>query len=74
MDVCDVPVERNGNNARRFTVTAPIPGITFLYDPWANGVEPCCYVLEVVVSDRAIVTNTLWAHHVVSTVHSLTIA
>lgn len=53
---------------------APPPGITFSYDPWAAGVEPCCYVLEVVVSDRAIVTNTLWAHHVVSSVHSITIA
>jgi hypothetical protein len=52
---------------------APPPGITFNYDPWAAGVEPCCYVLEVVVSDRAIVTNTLWAHHVVSSVHSITI-
>lgn len=52
---------------------APAPGITFLYDPWAAGVDPCCYVLEVVVSDRAIVSNTLWAHHVVSTVHSITI-
>jgi hypothetical protein len=53
---------------------APPPGITFTYDPWAAGVEPCCYVLEVVVSDRAIVSNTLWAHHVVSSVHSITIA
>lgn len=53
---------------------APPPGLTFTYDPWAAGVPPCCYVLEVVVSDRAIVNNTLWAHHAVSTVHSLTIA
>jgi hypothetical protein len=30
-------------------------------------------VLEVVVSGRAIVTNTLSGHHVVSTVHSITI-
>ena len=60
----------NGNTA---DTGAPPPGVTFTYDPWAAGVEPCCYVLEVVVSDRAIVSNTLWAHHVVSTVHSITI-
>jgi hypothetical protein len=53
---------------------APLPGITFLYDPWAAGVEACCYVLEVVVSDRAIVSNTEYAHHTVSSVHSITIA
>lgn len=52
---------------------AAAPGVTFTYDPWAAGVEPCCYVLEVVVSDRAIVNNTLWAHHVVSAVQSITI-
>ena len=52
---------------------APSPGLTFKYNPWAKGVDPCCYVLEVAVSDRAIVSNTLWAHHVVSTVHSITI-
>jgi hypothetical protein len=40
----------------------------------AQGVEPCCYVLEVVVSIEAVVTSTLWAHHAVSTVHSITIA
>ena len=68
------PVFSKTYNGNVLDTGAPIPGITFVYDPWANGVEPCCYVLEVVVSDRAIVTNTLWAHHVVSTVHSLTIA
>ena len=53
---------------------APPPGITFTYDPWAAGVEPCCYVLEVVVDDRAIVGNTVYAHHRVSSVQSITIA
>jgi hypothetical protein len=53
---------------------APPPGITFTYDPWAAGVEPCCYVLEVVVDDRAIVSNTVYAHHRVSSVQSITIA
>lgn len=53
---------------------APLPGVTFLYDPWAAGVEPCCYVLEVVVADRAIVNNTVYAAHTVSSVHSITIS
>ncbi len=53
---------------------APPPGITFTYDPWAAGVEPCCYVLEVVVVDRAIVNNTVYAAHQVSSVQSITIA
>ncbi|MGH9246570.1 MAG: hypothetical protein ACRD29_20125 [Acidimicrobiales bacterium] len=53
---------------------APPPGITFTYDPWAAGVEACCYVLEVVVADRAIVNNTVFAHHRVSSVQSITIA
>ena len=53
---------------------APLPGITFLYDPWAAGVEACCYVLEVAVADRAIVSNTVYAAHTVSSVHSITIA
>ena len=53
---------------------APPPGITFTYDPWAAGVEPCCYVLEVVVVDRAIVNNTVYAAHQISSVQSITIA
>lgn len=53
---------------------APPPGITFTYDPWAAGVEACCYVLEVIVADRAIVNNTIAAHHRVSSVQSITIA
>lgn len=55
---------------------APLPGITFDYDPWSAEprVEPCCYVLEAVVVDRAIVNNTVYAAHRVSTVQSITIA
>lgn len=73
---CNVsfPVFSKTYNGNVLDTGAPSPGITFAYDPWAQGVEPCCYVLEVVVSDRAIVTNTLWAHHSLSTVHSITIA
>ena len=73
---CNVsyPVFSKTYNGNVLDTGAPPPGITFPYDPWAAGVEPCCYVLEVTVSDRAIVANTLWAHHVVTTVHSITIA
>lgn len=73
---CNVsyPVFSKAYDGNTADTGAPSPGVTFTYDPWAAGVEPCCYVLEVVVSDRAIVNNTLWAHHVVSAVHSITIA
>jgi hypothetical protein len=53
---------------------APLPGITFAYDPWAAGVEPCCYVLEAAVVDRVINSNTVYGAHQVSSVHSITIA
>ena len=68
------PVFSKTYNGNVLDTGAPAPGITFNYDPWAAGVEPCCYVLEVVVSDRAIVANTLAYHHAVSTVRSITIA
>jgi hypothetical protein len=72
---CNVsyPVFSKSYDGNTADTGAPAPGVTFTYDPWAAGVQPCCYVLEVVVSDRAIVNNTLWAHHVVSAVHSITI-
>ena len=35
---------------------APAPGIERV-DPWAAGVEPCCYVVDVRIWDRAIVNN-----------------
>ncbi len=73
---CNVsyPVFSKSYDGNVLDTGAPLPGITFLYDPWAAGVEPCCYVLEIVVSDRAIVNNTEYAHHAVSSVHSITIA
>lgn len=73
---CNVsyPVFAKSYDGNILDTGAPLPGITFLYDPWAAGVEPCCYVLEVVVADRAIVNNTVYAHHRVSSVQSITIA
>ena len=53
---------------------APLPGITFTYDPWAAGVEACCYVLEASVVDRVINNNTVYGAHHVTSVHSITIA
>jgi hypothetical protein len=73
---CNVsyPVFSKSYDGNILDTGAPPPGITFTYDPWAAGVEPCCYVLEVVVNDRAIVSNTVYANHVVSSVQSITIA
>jgi hypothetical protein len=73
---CNVsyPVFSKSYDGNVLDTGAPLPGITFLYDPWAAGVEPCCYVLEVAVADRAIVSNTVYAAHTVSSVHSITIS
>lgn len=73
---CNVsyPVFSKSYDGNILDTGAPPPGITFTYDPWAAGVEPCCYVLEVVVDDRAIVSNTVYANHRVSSVQSITIA
>lgn len=73
---CNVsyPVFSKSYDGNILDTGAPPPGITFTYDPWAAGVEPCCYVLEVVVNDRAIVSNTVYANHGVSSVQSITIA
>jgi hypothetical protein len=46
----------NGNRADQ---GAPAPGITVTWDPWATGVEPCCYVVFVRFYDRAI-SNDRW--------------
>ena len=59
---------------RRLGLFDTLPGITFAYDPWAAGVEACCYVLEAAVVDRVINSNTVYGAHQVSSVHSITIA
>jgi hypothetical protein len=46
---------------------------TFLWDPWAAGVNPCCYIIYVTINDRAIVDNYL-AGHTNANWHSITIA
>lgn len=61
----------NGNLA---DTGAPAPGIDIVWDPWAAGVEPCCYVVFVDIFDRAIVNNSYSGRHHNSNWHSITIA
>ena len=61
----------NGNLA---DTGAPAPGIDIPWDPWAAGVEPCCYVIYVRIYDRAIVNNAYSGRHSNSNWHSITIA
>ncbi|MBK8470361.1 MAG: hypothetical protein IPL45_11430 [Actinomycetales bacterium] len=52
-------------NGNRADTGAPAPGVTVTWDPWADGVEPCCYVVFVRMYDRAVVDNMAsGAHHV----------
>ena len=53
---------------------APAPGIDIAWDPWAAGVDPCCYVIFVDIYDRAIVNNSYAGRHANSNWHSITIA
>lgn len=53
---------------------APAPGIDIVWDPWAAGIDPCCYIVEVRIWDRAIVNNSYAGRHRSSNWHSLTIA
>jgi hypothetical protein len=47
---------------------------TFLWDPWASGVEKCCYLIEVSINDRAILNNYYSGGHSASNFRSITIA
>ena len=49
------------------------PGITVSWDPWADGVEPCCYVVFVRLYDRAIVNNVWNGGHTYQNWRSITI-
>jgi hypothetical protein len=52
----------------------PVP-TEFLWDPWAAGVDPCCYLVYVDIWDRTIVDNSLSATpHYTSNWRSITIA
>jgi hypothetical protein len=61
----------NGNRADH---GAPAPGITATWDPWADGVEACCYVVFVRLFDRAIVNDRWDGGHMYENWRSITIA
>lgn len=60
-------------NGDRTDVGAPAPGITVSWDPWADGVEPCCYVVFVRLFDRAVINNSWNAGHMYQNWRSITI-
>lgn len=47
---------------------------TFEWDPWAAGVDPCCYLIYFRIWDRAIVSNQWAGRHYRTSWHSITIA
>jgi hypothetical protein len=51
----------------------PMP-TEFLWDPWKAGIPPCCYLLDVVITDRVIANNTWSGGHSAQGWHSITIA
>lgn len=61
-------------NGDRTDLGAPAPGITVTWDPWADDVEPCCYVVFVRLYDRAIVDNSWNGGHMFQNWRSITIA
>jgi hypothetical protein len=60
-------------NGDRTDHGAPSPGITVTWDPWADGVEACCYVVFVRLYDRAIVNNVWNGGHTYENWRSITI-
>jgi hypothetical protein len=60
-------------NGDRTDLGAPAPGITVTWDPWADDVEPCCYVVFVRLYDRAIVNNVWNGGHRYQNWRSITI-
>lgn len=53
---------------------APSPGIDIPWDPWASGVERCCYVIFFHLYDRTIIRNVWSGGHHAQTWRSITIA
>lgn len=60
----------NGNTA---DTGYPVP-VEFLWDPWAAKIDPCCYLIDVRIHDRAIVDNFWSGGHGSENWHSITIA
>ena len=61
----------NGNRADH---GAPAPGIDAMWDPWADKVEACCYVVFVRLFDRAITGNAWNGGHTFDNWRSITVA
>lgn len=61
-------------NGDRTDHGAPAPGITVSWDPWADEVEACCYVVFVRLHDRAITDNGWNGGHMFQNWRSITIA
>ena len=68
------PIFSKSYNGNLADMGAPAPGIDIVWDPWAAGVSPCCYVMYVRIWDRAIVSNSYGGRHANSNWHSITIA
>ncbi len=61
-------------NGNRADLGAPSPGIDVVWDPWADKVEPCCYVVFVRLFDRAITDNSWNGGHTFDNWRSITVA
>ena len=46
----------------------------FLWDPWAAKIDPCCYLIDVRINDRAIINNSWSGGHPNENWRSITIA
>lgn len=70
--ISGIPLSKyyNGNIA---DTGYPVP-TTFLWDPWAAGVSPCCYLIYVTINDRVIANNSWSGGHSNANWHSITIA
>jgi hypothetical protein len=47
---------------------------TFIWDPWAAKIDPCCYLIYVSIYDRAVVNDAWGGGHGNANWHSITIA
>src|SRR5581483_1262963 len=60
----------NGNTA---DTGYPAPA-EFLWDPWKDKIDPCCYIIDVRIYDRAIIGNAWSGGHTSEGWRSITIA
>lgn len=71
VDTGGVPLSKtySGNTA---DTGYPVP-TAFLWDPWAAGIDRCCYVIDVRIYDRAVINNHWSGGHGNENWHSITI-